>query len=64
MGGLGGIEWLDIDFLIQKFFMENPYYAQGNRAAASGGEVESEDDYTDEEWEPDTNYNTDDDEDL
>jgi len=57
MGGLGGIEWLDIDFLIQKFFMENPYYT-------NEVEVESEDDYTDEEWEPDTNYNTDDDEDL
>jgi len=50
------IEWLDIDFLIQKFFKEHPQYIRED--------VESEDDYTDEEWEPDPNYYTDDDDDL
>jgi len=55
-------ESLDIKWLINKFFMEHPEYkyAQGNREV----EVESEDDYTDEEYEPDSDYETADDSDL
>lgn len=49
-------ESLDIKWLINKFFMEHPQYKYD--------EVESEDDYTDEEYEPDSDYETADDSDL